>query len=121
MTYETNKDGHHVGPDGRHVKCDIFKIVVPLHMHVVVLISKFDDRYILLSLLPLLQQVQILQIQYVMIPKRPFGGAAQQATLALVVDGPETTNNWKKSRQCPWRHLARCSLCLVTFRSRCVE
>ena len=59
MTYGTKKDSHHVVPGGLHVERDIGNSVIPLHMHVVVLTNKVNAKYILLLLLPLLQQLYI--------------------------------------------------------------
>lgn len=36
--------GDHVGPDGRPVKCDIVKFLLPLHLHVVVSTKKVNAK-----------------------------------------------------------------------------
>lgn len=42
------RDGHYVVPDGSHVKRDVLKFEMPLHIHVVVLTYKVNAKYIYL-------------------------------------------------------------------------
>lgn len=57
-----------------------------------------------------------------MSPKECAGGAGQQGSSSVVVDGQDTTStsNWKQGRQRSRSHCTKCSPCVVTCRSGCV-
>ncbi|CCI48343.1 unnamed protein product [Albugo candida] len=114
------RGGHHVGSDGRHVKPHILKLLMPLHIHVVMLTNKANAKYILLLFLPPLHEQQFEYIQQVMSPKNVSSAQLVKLhpLLCSIVRIRQMTKNWKKSRQCPRRYWSRCSPCLVTCRCR---